>query len=95
VSQLRYVVKCKDGRVFDGLLGVDIVKTIDKRDRTSDVETPQLCYECKGAGGVVVRVFEDETLSVGAAMVEPPMRVEKPDPRDATPGRTSGPVSDG
>lgn len=70
MSKLRYVVKHKDGRVFEGQLGVDIIKVIDKHDRSSDLEVPQLCYECRGPGGVVVRVFEDETLEVGASMVE-------------------------
>lgn len=70
-SKLVYVVKCKDGRVFQGQLGVDIVKTIDKHDRTSDIERPQLCYECRDPKtGLIVRVFEDETSHVGAAPVE-------------------------
>ena len=70
MSRLRYVVKCKDGRVFEGRLGVDIVKTWDKHDRSSDLEKPQLCYECRGPGGVVVRVFADETSHVGASLVD-------------------------
>lgn len=67
---LRYVLKTTDGRTYVGVLGVDIKKTLDKRNRESQFEQPSVVYECKEiATGLFVRVWEDEIESADAEMV--------------------------
>lgn len=67
---LQYVLKTTDDRTFVGVLGVDIRKTLDKRNRENQFEQPSVVYECKDpATGLFVRVWEDEIASADAEMV--------------------------
>lgn len=66
---LKYVLKTTDGRTFEGVLGVDMKKTLDKRNRESAFEQPSVVYECKDGNGLVVRVWADEIESAGAEIV--------------------------
>lgn len=62
---LKYVLKTNDGRTFTGVLGVEIKKTLDKRNRSDPNETPSVVYECLH-NGLVVRVWESEIESADA-----------------------------
>lgn len=64
MSGLKFTLVTKDGRTFEGELGTDIKKTLDKRNRAADHEQPQVVYECRSSSGVFVRVWNDELESI-------------------------------
>lgn len=66
MTGLKYVLKLRDGTVYEGMLGTDIRKTVDKR---SDRAPHQIVYEVRKPSGVVIRVWEDEVAQVGGELV--------------------------
>ncbi len=56
---LWYALKTTDGRTFEGILGVTIVKTMDRRN---DWAQPELVYEATGPTGVVERLWPEMLL---------------------------------
>ncbi len=69
MTSLRYTVKAKDGRTYEGQLGITIRKTLDKRNPAATWEEPQLVYECLDEKGLVHRVWADELELVEAVLV--------------------------
>lgn len=68
MTGLRYVLKHKDGRVFDGQLGVDIRKTLDKRGGR---DMSQVVYEIRDPkSGIWTTWWTDELEGVDAEMVQ-------------------------
>lgn len=67
MSGLRYVLKHKDGRIFDGQLGVDIRKTLDRR---GDRDVPQVVFEIRDPrSGIWQMWWTDELEGVDAELV--------------------------
>lgn len=62
MATLKYTVKSRlTGIEYVGQLGYDIKKTLDKRDRTSSIEHPQIVWECRNpTTGKWDRVWTDE-----------------------------------
>lgn len=61
-SALRYRIKAVDGTVYDGILGVDIRKTLE---RPAGVGRPVVVYEAKHpVSGLVVRLWPEDIVEV-------------------------------
>lgn len=58
-----YHIKHVDGRVFDGVSGRDVVKTVDRRGDSSPVV---VVYEVKTPGGIVLKLWPEDIESIDA-----------------------------
>ena len=65
MSPVVYTLKHVDGRVFSGLLGSDIIKTLDRR---SDQAPVVVVFEATTKGGLVVRLWPEDVESLDAEM---------------------------
>lgn len=69
MTEMKYELRTLDGRTFAGQLGLDIRKTLDKRNRAATHEEPQVVFECRNEAGVFVLVWTDELESINGEPV--------------------------
>ena len=66
-SALRYRLKARDGQVYEGILGNEIRKTLE---RPPGFAKPVVVYECiHPVSGLVVRLWPDDVAEVDAEPV--------------------------
>lgn len=65
MSPVVYHIKHVDGRVFSGVLGPDIVKTLDRRGDQAPVV---VVFEVTTKGGVVLKLWPEDIESLEAEM---------------------------